>query len=81
MAGGVVVAERTGPVLCVGFSPDGGLLAASGCDRRVALYDLIRRPARLAVAMALHPRLGAASELAALDPGVVRLIAHWIEVL
>ncbi len=73
--------RRPGPVLAVAFAPDGGTLAAAGAGGRAAAWDCAGRPARLALAMGLHPRLGARSPFAGLEPGVARLIALRLDPL
>jgi len=52
--------------------------AAQACDN--ALEDLTNmlRPRRLAVAMALHPRLGKASPLGALEPSLMHALARGL---
>ncbi|KAJ1474168.1 WD40-repeat-containing domain protein [Baffinella frigidus] len=67
-------------VLAVCFSPSSELLASGGEDRSVKVLSLAfgrdwrSDQARLAVALALHPRLGSASRLNALEPEILRAI-------
>jgi hypothetical protein len=73
--------RRPGPVLSVAFAPDGAALAAAGFGGTAAVWDCLARPARLALGMGLHPRLGDRSPLRALEPGVVRLVAEMLDPL
>jgi WD40 repeat protein len=63
----------------VAFSPNGAAIAFVTQGGAVEVHDLLRRRARLALAMALHPRLGGASGLYLLEPALVRLVAGYLE--
>jgi WD40 repeat protein len=69
-------AAHAAPVCAVAFDPAGNLLASADRAGAVVVWDLIRAEARLALAMAWHPRLGAASPLAALEPAAVAAHMH-----
>jgi WD40 repeat protein len=60
----------------VAFSPNGATLACTAPGRRIVLWDMHRRGACLALAMALHPRLGTGSLLAQLETGIIQLVAE-----
>ena len=62
----------------IAFSPDGASLAFTSPGSSVVVRDLNRRGARLALAMALHPRLGADSILALLEPALISIIARYL---
>jgi hypothetical protein len=66
------------PVTCVAFAPDGGTAATATAGGTVAVWDVLRREDRLALAMARHPRLGAAAPLAALDSALLAAIANLV---
>ncbi len=58
----------------IAFSPNGTILAYTAPGRRIVLWDMRRRGACLALAMGLHPRLGAESPLAPLETDTLQLI-------
>ena len=62
----------------IAFSPDGAMLACAVHGNRVAVHDLSRSRVALALAMALHPRLGGCSGLSAMEPALVRMIARYL---
>jgi hypothetical protein len=68
-------------ITCVAWSPEGHRFASGGSGGQLHVWRAgVERP--LAVAMALHGRLGRGSPLAALDPELVRAIvlrlpAYW----
>ncbi len=66
-----------------GAQAEGNLLATLDARRGAAVWDVLSAPARLAVAMAAHPRLGAGSAMARLAglPEVLRAIADSASVI
>jgi WD40 repeat protein len=74
--GGVVGGgAHAAAVTAVAFGAGGRLLASADLAGSVCVWDLARGEARLALAMARHPRLGAASPLAALEPETLAAVA------
>jgi hypothetical protein len=71
------VTWQCGPrqVWSLAFAPDGNTLATGDREGVVLVWDLLRAPARLALAMAAHPRLGRGSPLAGLEPGLLAAVA------
>jgi WD40 repeat protein len=69
-----------GAVTAVAWAPDGsGRIASASCDETVAVWEPSRaRP--LALAMALHPRLGRGSALRILGEDILRAVACLIHV-
>jgi WD40 repeat protein len=63
------------PVTSVAFAPDGNTAAAAAAGGTVTTWDLVRREDRLALAMALHPRLGDAAPIAALGAALLAAVA------
>ncbi len=60
-------------ITCVAWSPEGHRFASGGIDWQLRIWGAgVARP--LAVAMALHGRLGRGSQLAALEPELIRAI-------
>ena len=64
-------------VASVAWAPGGDCIAAGGHGQAVLVWRGGRGRA-LAAAMALHPRLGAASPLAVLEPGLVELLLRRV---
>jgi WD40 repeat protein len=60
-------------ITCVAWSPEGQRFVSAGQEGQLHIWRAgVERP--LAVAMALHGRLGRGSPLAALDPELIRAI-------
>ena len=72
--GRAVEALRAGgfAVASVAWDPCGNALATAGLNGAAALWDLVGVDRRLALAMALHPRLGRGSPLWLLEREVLR---------
>jgi len=70
------ILPHSSPVLSVAFDPAGGSrLLVSGTDGgEVIVWDTAPDERQLAAAMAWHARLGAASLLRELEPGLLRTI-------
>ncbi len=65
----------------LGFAPDGNTLATGDREGVVLVWDLLRAAARLALAMAAHPRLGRGSPLAGLEPGLLAAVAAHLPIV
>jgi WD40 repeat protein len=81
-ASGAVLSRLSGHTynyaFCVAWSPDGRRIASAD-DSLVRVWAPAESGAGLAVAMGLHPRLGRASPLAALDHELIRFVGPRAE--
>lgn len=78
---GAAWAGHAGEVCFLSFAPDGNTLATGDREGVVLVWDLLRAAARLALAMAAHPRLGRGSPLAGLEPGLLAAVAAHLPIV